>query len=104
MYLLYMYFTYISTHVIHRVELVTFGISVMILKSQEWSLTISVSLTIYSCYFTNKADDGNTFKGHLVNQWPLPFEQVEEKISTFDTPCSIAFVHRPSSPAGSCFY
>ncbi len=37
----------------------TYGLSVMMLKSLKLSLTISVTLILFICYFTKEAHDGN---------------------------------------------
>ncbi len=39
--------------------LVTYGLSVMMLKSLKLSSTISVTLILFICYFTKEAHDGN---------------------------------------------
>ncbi len=58
------------THVITlpEIKLVTFGISVMILKSLGLNLAIFVFTIMFICYLTNDTHNGNTFKRH----WALP--------------------------------
>ncbi len=50
-------FTYITYP---WLKLVTYGLSVMILKSLKLSLTISVTLRLFICYFTKEAHNGIT--------------------------------------------
>ncbi len=40
-------------------KLVTYDLSVMMLKSLKLSLTISLTLILFVCYFTKEAHDGN---------------------------------------------
>ncbi len=48
-----------SGHYLSMVKVGDIWLSVMMLKSLKLSLTISVTLILFICYFTNEAHDGN---------------------------------------------
>ncbi len=55
-------------------KLVTYGLSVMMLKSLNVSLTISVTLILFICYFTKWVDDGNISGALSWSQWMPPVD------------------------------
>ncbi len=57
--ILYKDFSTNKTTTFPWLKLVTFGLSVMMLKSLKLSLTISLTLILYICYFTKEEHDGN---------------------------------------------
>ncbi len=62
-------------------KLVIFGLSLMMLKSLIFSLTISVTLILFIYYLTNEAHDGNIQGTFGWSQYMPTVEYVEEKAS-----------------------
>ncbi len=67
-----------SCHYIFRLRLVAYGLSVTMLKSIKLSLTISITLILFICYFTKEAHDGNILRALGLSQWmpPVPHEEL----------------------------
>ncbi len=59
---------------LEHVKMVTYGLSIKMLKFLKLSLTISITLILFIWYFIKEAHDGIIDVGLSWSQWTLPGE------------------------------